>query len=195
VNAAMSTKESLPAQYFQALYEGSDDPWSFATSDYEAEKYAHSLSALGPRYGNALEIACSIGVFTRALATKCDRLLAVDVSPRALELARARCRDVPQVTFAQRSIPAQFPAGAFDLITACEVGYYWSDTDFDLALDRIATGLVPKGELLLVHFLPPVDDYVRPGDAVHERFLRDKRFECVAGARAERYRLEVLRKS
>lgn len=194
MKAATPAKASLPAEYFDALYEANDDPWSFATSDYEAEKYARSLSALGPRYRNALEIGCSVGVFTRELAARCDRLLAVDVSPRALELARVRCRDLAQVTFDCASVPADFPADSFDLITVCEVAYYWSDADFDLALDRIANGLVPRGDLLLVHFLPAVDDYIRPGDAVHERFLCDPRFERVDRARAERYRLDVLRR-
>jgi hypothetical protein len=44
----------------------------------------------------------------------------------------------------------------------------------------------------MVHFLPRVDDYVRPGDDVHEAFLRDGRFERREHVRAERYRLDLL---
>ena len=80
----------------------------------------------------------------------------------------------------------------FDLITCCEVGYYWSDADLSLARNRIAASLAPEGELLLVHFLPHVDDYVREGDEVHAAFVSDKRFRQVEHFRAERYRLDLL---
>ncbi len=70
--------------------------------------------------------------------------------------------------------------------------YYWSDADLALARDTIADRLVPEGELLLVHFLPHVDDYVREGDAVHDAFLADHRFEHADHFRADRYRLDLL---
>ncbi len=43
-----------------------------------------------------------------------------------------------------------------------------------------------------MHWLPPVPDYPRSGDAAHEAFLADPRFRRVRGARAERYRIDVL---
>jgi SAM-dependent methyltransferase len=184
---------SLDAGHFEALYASADDPWSFATSPYEAEKYQRSLSVLAPRYSGALEIGCSIGVFTRMLAGRCDALLALDISELALARARERCADRPDVTFRQAAFPHGAPAEMFDLVTCCEVGYYWSDADLERARDRIAAALVPGGDLLLVHFLPHVDDYVREGDAVHAAFLADERFERRAHHRAERYRLDLLR--
>jgi len=176
--------ESLAADYFERLYAADADPWSFATSRY----------ALGPRYLRALEIGCSVGVLTQRLGAHCSRLLAVDVNERALTAARARCAELPQVTFARASIPDGFPAGRFDLVVVSEVAYYWSDADLDRARERIASSLEPGGDLLLVHFLPKVDDYVRDGDAVHEFFLADERFERVHCHRAERYRLDLLRR-
>jgi SAM-dependent methyltransferase len=190
----MTEPASLSREYFETLYDRDTDPWSFATSDYEAEKYARSLAALGPHYERALEIGCSIGVFTRELASRCADVFAIDISDRAIDRARRRCADAPQVRFARMAAPQEFPAESFDLIACCEVGYYWSDADLALARDRIAEHLEPGGDLLLVHFLPKVDDYVRDGDAVHEAFLADERFTRIAAARAERYRLDVLRR-
>jgi SAM-dependent methyltransferase len=190
----MTAPDSLSRAYFETLYDRDADPWSFATSAYEAEKYARSLAAIGARYERALEIGCSIGVFTRDLAARCGDLLAIDISDRALERARERCADLAQVHFARMTAPRDFPGGPFDLITCCEVGYYWSDADLALARDRIADTLAPGGDLLLVHWLPKVDDYVRDGDAVHDAFLADERFARVTDARAERYRLDVLRR-
>jgi SAM-dependent methyltransferase len=185
---------SLSREYFEQLYERSDDPWSFATSAYEAGKYARSLAPLRAAYERALEIGCSIGVFTAQLAQRCDSLLAIDISERALARAERRCAEFPQVRFARLSFPGDFAGTGFDLVTCCEVGYYWSDADLAAARERIASALRAGGDLLLVHFLPRVEEYVRDGDAVHAAFLGDARFERVAWERTERYRLDLLRR-
>jgi SAM-dependent methyltransferase len=185
---------SLSRTYFETLYDGAEDPWSFATSDYEAEKYARSLSVLAPHYANAFEIGCSIGVFTRELAERCDLLTGIDISEIALARARTRCADRSNVRLVLGAFPHDGSPEIFDLITCCEVGYYWSDADLALARDRIYASLGPDGDLLLVHFLPHVDDYVREGDAVHEAFLADERFTRIAHHRAERYRIDLLRR-
>jgi Nodulation protein S (NodS) len=56
-------KATLDPGYFEAIYAATNDPWSFASSAYEREKYALTLSALPKsRYQMGLEIGCSIGV-------------------------------------------------------------------------------------------------------------------------------------
>ena len=56
---------SLGQDYFARVYAESDDPWSFATSAYEAEKYRATIAALGTRrYHAGFEIGCSVGVLT-----------------------------------------------------------------------------------------------------------------------------------
>jgi SAM-dependent methyltransferase len=163
-------EESLAAGFFDEIYASADDPWSFATSPYEAEKYATTLAALPrARYEAAFEIGCSIGVLTTQLAPRCDALLAVDVSATALAQARQRCLTLPWVRVEQRSIPAAFPDEQFDLVLVSEVGYYWSWADLDLAIQRCAEHLRPAGHLLLVHWTPVVAEYPLTGDEVHER--------------------------
>ncbi len=186
---------SLDAAYFDGIYAAADDPWSFATSAYEAEKYATSLRVLErPSYERALEIGSSIGVFTAALAARCGQLLALDISEQALVRARERNRLNANVRFERARIPAEFPHGTFDLITLSEVGYYWNDRDAADARDALARALETGASLLLVHFLPKVDDYLRDGDGVHEPYLRDERFALVHAARRERYRVDLLRR-
>lgn len=184
---------SLSREYFDSIYDAAADPWSFATSPYEAEKYDRSLSVLAPHYLRALELGCSIGVFTERLAQRCDEVIGIDISERALAHARERCAYASKVELMHGAFPADGPPGLFDLITVCEVGYYWSDADLARARDRIVESLVPGGDVLLVHYLPHVDDYVREGDAVHEAFAADPRFTRVAHDRAERYRLDLMR--
>jgi SAM-dependent methyltransferase len=189
-------RASLDPAYFDALYAKDDDPWSFETSAYERGKYDRTVAVLGERrYRNGLEIGCSVGVLTADLAKHAARLLSLDVSDKALARARERNAGAANVTFERRRIPAEFPAGRYDLVVLSEVAYYWSDTDLAAARDRIAEHLDPGGDLVLVHFLPKVEDYVRDGDAVHEALLRDPRFALVRGERAERYRIDVVRRT
>jgi SAM-dependent methyltransferase len=187
-----STKPSLDREYFDRVYERDADPWHFETSAYEREKYDATIALLDDgRFASGLEIGCSIGVLTSRLAGACDALLSVDINARALAAARARCAALPHVSFAQMTVPREFPAGRFDLVVVSEVAYYWSDDDLKLTLDRIAAS-ARSGTVELVHFLPPVADYVRGGDAVHEWFLADPRFVRQRHRRTERYRIDVL---
>lgn len=184
---------TLPPAYFDDVYAAADDPWRFETSPYEAEKYAATLAALPrPRYGSAFEIGCSIGVLTARLAGRCDRLLAVDVSGRALARARARTAGLPHVRVERLRVPDEFPRERFDFVLLSEVGYYWGEADGARALDEIAGALGAGGELLLVHWTPAVPDYPRTGDAVHAQALARPEFRHVHGERHPQYRLDLL---
>jgi SAM-dependent methyltransferase len=185
--------QSIPADYFDAKYRADRDPWAYATSSYEAAKYAASLAALPrTRYRAALEIGCSIGVFTARLAPCCDHLLAIDAAPTALQLAAARCRDLSQVRFRPARVPEDFPCGPFDLIVIAEVGYYLTVRELARTRDACARELTAGGHLLLVHWTPPIDDALLPGDTVHDAFLHDGRFQELASRREEVYRLDLL---
>lgn len=168
----MEPSQSLPASYFDALYQTDIDPWKFATSDYEAEKYSTTIAALpNAHYRSALEIGGSIGVLTQKLAPYCDSLLSIDVSELAQNAAIQRCQQLAQVRFEIMSFPQQFPDELFDLILVSEVGYYWCWEDLKIAQQRILQLLEIGGHLLLVHWLPRSPDYPLTGDEVHESFL------------------------
>lgn len=161
------------AAYFEALYRAQDDPWGYATSPYEQSKYQVTIDALPrDRYESALEIGCSIGVFTALLAHRCQRLLAVDASPTAVQRTRERCRHMSHVQAEQRCIPSEFPAATFDLITLAETGYYLTSADLLETARRSTSALRPGGHLLLVHHTEPIDDATMSGDAVHATILQ-----------------------
>lgn len=189
----MPAPDSLSEAYFRDLYATSDDPWNFETSAYEAEKYRATIEMLaGASYRRGLEIGCSIGVLTYDLAPRCDTLVAVDIDARPLARAHRRCAARANVSFARMTVPHEVPEGTFDLVVISEVGYYWSDADLTSVRDCVAKyGAGTTVEL--VHYLPKVDAYLRDGDAVHEAFLVDDRFESVRARRAELYRIDVLR--
>jgi len=112
-----ATRQTLGPEYFDALYAADPDPWKFAASPYERNKYELTLDAMPkPRYRSALEVGCSIGILTRSLASRCDTLVAIDAAQAPLLEARRRCADLPGVRFEQMFVPDQWPDGAFELI-------------------------------------------------------------------------------
>ena len=162
---------SLPADYFARMYAGSDDPWGFRSRWYEQRKRAVTLAALDrPRYRRGFEPGCSVGVLTAGFAERCDRLLATDVDPTAVAAARAAVAVHPHVTVEERSVPDDWPPGAFDLVVVSEIGYYLDEPALALLVDRVASSLEPGGALLACHWRHPVDDYPLTGDAVHAAF-------------------------
>ena len=183
---------SLPERYFDDMYALHDDPWQFESSPYEAAKYDRTLAALRPHYDSALEIGCSIGVLTARLAPRCAALLSLDVAERALERARIRNAAHPHVTFERRQMPQDFPAGRSDLILLSEVGYYLSRRDLATLLDSCVAALNPGGQLLAVHWTPPVHDYPLTGDEVHGQLLAYPGLVHKHGERHEQYRLDLL---
>ena len=81
----MTAPKTLPAGYFDAMYQTAADPWGFEDRWYERRKYAISLAMLpAARYRRAFEPACSVGVLTQMLAGRCDELLACDVAEAAV---------------------------------------------------------------------------------------------------------------
>ena len=161
----------MPVAYFEALYRQDGDPWHFASSAYEREKYAATLKALPlPSYRRGFEVGCSIGVLTKQLAGRCERLLAVDPVEAALGQARQRCAGCAGVQFAQMAVPHQLPDASFDLLVLSEVIYYWSITDLERMAAFADHAVKPGGDMVLVHWTGETD-YPLPGDEAAQRFL------------------------
>lgn len=136
------------------LYENSADPWRLASRPAEAEKYAYTLELCGKGpFKRALEIGCSIGLFTAMLAFSCESLLAVDISQKALARTRARTKIFPQVSCQRLSLPKEMPFGCFDLVVCSDVLNYWPESDLRRALPRFVDLLSPRGRLVAVHWL------------------------------------------
>lgn len=192
-----SEKKSLAPEYFEDVYNADDDPWNFASSEYESAKYHATLDALPKdNYESAFEIGCSIGVLTAQLATRCKSLLAIDVNEKALNQARERCRNLSNVKLQIMQVPQEFPDENFDLILISEVGYYLNENDWRKAFEKTLAHLKSSGNVVLVHWTPPVHDYPQTGDAVHDSFARwsENNLRLIKNLCAEKYRLDVWEK-
>lgn len=176
--------ETMSAQVFDAMYTAASDPWRFRSSVYEQDKYAATLAALAhPHYPRALEVGCSIGVFTRALAARCGTLLAIDGSGVALAAARRTCAACTNVTIEQRFVPADFPPGRFGLIVLSEVLYYMTTDDLQAVAEHCFAAQPEGGELVLCHWLGDTD-YPLTGSQAADAF--------VTAARVHGYRHETM---
>ena len=187
------TDRSLDAHYFEGIFAGDDDPWSLASSAYEAAKFAHTIGVLDDRrYASALEIGCAHGVLTERLAPLCEHLLSIDIAAGAIERARVRCRDLPQVRFYQRAFPGEtLEVTALDLVLLSEVAYYWSNDDLSRAASWLSARMVSGGRIVLVHWTGDTD-YPQTGDGATAKLRAALgaaiTVECVQ--RAEGYRLD-----
>lgn len=153
--------------YFQSMYESDPDPWNFATSSYEQRKYALTLDAL-PRghFRNVFEPGCSIGVLTELLAPRCERLLAADIVPRALESATTRLSTFDNVIVERRAIPEEWPQEKFDLVVLSEIAYYFDAPTLRRIVDLVVESTDPGSSVIGVHWRGETD-YPLSGDDAH----------------------------
>lgn len=153
--------------YFDELH-ARPDPFGYRHSWYEARKRALLLASLPrARYRRGWEAGCSNGVLTRELATRCERLLATDLSAAALEQARQSTRDLPQVRLQQARHPGQWPEGHFDLIVCSEMGYYLPAEELAALREGLHAALAVDGLLVACHWRVSFDQARSSADAVH----------------------------
>jgi len=180
--------------YFDAMYRANPDPWEFRSSQYEQSKYAATLAALpGPRYAHALELGCSIGELTCQLATRVDRLTAVDTSAVALTLARTACQSFPHVEFVQAHLPGGNWARHADLVLLSEILYYLDEASVRLVARQLRDA-APDADMVLVHWTGETN-YPMTGDDATAAFLDELSPTRVESFRAPAYRLDVIRGS
>jgi SAM-dependent methyltransferase len=161
-------------QDFEKAYSETEDPWAFATSAYELQKYDTTIAHLNPRhYRRCFEPACSIGVLTERLTDWADQVVACDSSPSAIDRARERLAGTSNVELLVAQLPEQWPSGTFDLIVFSELGYYWDEAGLDTVLDQLASSLSPGADILAVHWLGTSADHLLHGSDVH-RIMRDR---------------------
>ncbi|HTW20659.1 MAG TPA: SAM-dependent methyltransferase [Mycobacteriales bacterium] len=184
---------SLAPSYFEQMYADSADPWSLASRWYEQRKYALTVASLRrERYRRGFEPGCSIGVLSKALAARCDELIATDVVPQAVEIAGRRVAASPHVHVRELAVPRQWPDGRFDLLVISELGYYLSHSELGGLVERAASSLEPDGDLVVVHWRHEVPDYPLTGDDVHAAFRSAGGLQLVAAHEETDFRLDVF---
>ena len=192
----ITRQNSLAPDYFEHLYADDPDPWRFASSEYERNKYAETVAVLSGRTcRSAFEVGCSIGILTKQMSPLCHTLLAVDVATRALNQAKRNCAGMNNVRFVRMQIPTEWPTDTFDLIVLSEVLYYFCPEDIDQIVHRILSTLLPQGVVLLVHWTGSTN-YPCQGDEAVERFREacGPSLTSLVSHKGPHYRLDLLLK-
>lgn len=184
---------------FEALYQSNPDPWDIHESWYERRKQEILLACL-PRhsYGQALELGCGTGELTARLAQRCDCVLAIDLSPTAIDhcrtaLAQAQISNVQ--TFVMR-VPDAWPAdvqGRFDLIVVSELAYYLADDAVEPLLDCCRRSLAAKGDWVMCHYLPDFHDRRQDTLTLHHHLSEACHAAHVISHRDEQFVLDIWR--
>ena len=97
-----------------------------------------------------LELACGTGYWTSAIAATASHVLATDIAPEMLDVARTRGLEADKVTFAIGD--ANAPPQSIDC-TACLAGHWWSHVARSRQpafLDTLRDALQPQAQLVLI---------------------------------------------
>jgi SAM-dependent methyltransferase len=136
---------------FEEMYRAEDaegfDSWH--QDDLSRPRHRIALALLSGTYDSLLDVGCGKGAMTGLLASFAARTVGVDVSPAAIEKARAR---FPGIDFrvAGRSFERELAGEHFSLVTCMEVLSYIEDWRGELQI------LASLGErLFLSLYLPP----------------------------------------
>ncbi|HVE09645.1 MAG TPA: SAM-dependent methyltransferase [Paraburkholderia sp.] len=163
----------FPAAYFDDMYRVDDDPWGYRHRWYERRKQQLTLAVLPrERYRHGYEPACANGELAALLATRCDVLLASDLSGKAVRAARERCAALPNVGIEQRVLPHEWPDAQFDLIVIGELAYYLDADETAALAGRACASLAADGTLLACHWRHGFADGLQSAVAAHAAFDR-----------------------
>lgn len=180
---------------FQRRFEANPDPWSFETSDYERRKRAATLAACEPAArGRVLELGAGNGVLAAELAASAMELVAVEAVPAAAQLARERllALELNHAHVVQGLVPADVPAGPFELIVASEILYYLDASAYAQTLAALPGWLASGGRLVAVHWRPTSEERPRSAEDVHRDLAAHAALRPLTDAHTPDYLLSVL---
>ncbi|MET1115693.1 MAG: class I SAM-dependent methyltransferase [Comamonas sp.] len=144
------------------------DPWGYQKSWYEKRR-RQLIAAMLPheKLGRVLEIGCSTGLITQLLASRASAVLAVDVSVKAVELARQRLQGLRQVQVLHADITQDWPEQDFDHILLCDVAYYLQEAQIRQLAAQVRSQNAPECVLLLAHWRHDFKQIVTPAQTAH----------------------------
>src|SRR6185503_12745676 len=121
------------------------------------------LRQLHPDCQAALEIGCGKGEFSRRLAERSSHVLALDLSPEMIRIARANSADTPNIEFQIADVMTyDLPAAGFDCIASIATLHHLPLPEI---LGKMKAALKPGGVLLILDLFEPrgvVDEILNP---------------------------------
>ena len=129
---------------------------------YDREEWNHNnhyhqflLKQLPKHSQTILDLGCGVGKFSRLLAEKSDRVIALDLSPKSIEIARHKSEQFNNIDYRVADVSRwQFPIEHFDVIVSIATLHHLSLNEL---LPKLQAALKPGGILLILDLLEHQD--------------------------------------
>lgn len=121
-----------------------------STDEWNHNSHYHGflLEHIPPRCTEALDIGCGTGAFSRLLAQRSNRVMALDLSPQMIRIAQERSEQYTNIDFQVADAATwQFPAERFDCIVSIATMHH---LPFEETLDKMKRSLAINGALLIL---------------------------------------------
>jgi ubiquinone/menaquinone biosynthesis C-methylase UbiE len=134
---------SLMQEDFDRLAAFSNDGWN-----HNSHYHRFLLKHVPSHCEQALEIGCGSGTFARLLATRTELVLALDMSPQMIHLAKERSQQYANIEFqVADALSWEFPADHFDCIVSIATLHH---LPLELMLAQMKRALRVNGVLLIL---------------------------------------------
>ncbi|HAJ59288.1 MAG TPA: class I SAM-dependent methyltransferase [Cyanobacteria bacterium UBA8543] len=107
-----------------------------------------------------LEIGCGTGAFTRLLAERSKRVVAIDLSPKMIEIAKVQSGHYTNINFQVADILKwEFPVEQFDAIASISTFHH---LPLESLLPSLKAALKPGGKLVVLDLVEhePIQDFL-----------------------------------
>ena len=134
----------------QKVAEDFDSIARFETEKWNRNNHYHALliENLPRNCGHALEIGCGIGTFSRLLATRSNRVTAMDLSPKMIEIAKNLSESHTNIDFQVADVlETKFPDEHFDAIVSIATFHH---LPLEQVLPKLKKALKTGGKLLIL---------------------------------------------
>jgi ubiquinone/menaquinone biosynthesis C-methylase UbiE len=137
MSQAKQTLESIQSD-FDRIALLAEENWN-----HNAQYHRRLINQIPERCRNILEIGCGTGEFSRLLASRAERVLALDLSPQMIRLARESSKLYPNIDFVEGDVmTSQLPDNQFDCIASLTTFHHLPMTDI---LKKTKRALKPGG--------------------------------------------------
>jgi SAM-dependent methyltransferase len=121
--------------------------------DHNNHYHPYLMKHIPPNCGQALEIGCGTGSFSRPLSQKADQVLALDLSPEMVKIAKQRSAGYSNIEYLVADVMAwDFPRERFDCIVSIATLHH---LPFENILQRMKSGLRANGVLMVLDLYEP----------------------------------------
>lgn len=138
---------------------------------YDQQEWNHNnhyhrflLKQLPNRCSSVLDIGCGTGEFSRLLAKRADKVYAIDLSPKTIEIAKDRSQQHANIDFQVGDILQwKFPIEQFDAIVSIATIHH---LPVETLLSDLKSALKPGGKLVILDLLEYENLSDRSSDAI-----------------------------